>query len=60
MWKLNKRKQRKTMEKEKTKKKMGLLGMLLDSLGAGVLEVMLVGKGVILTDKKIIRERENF
>ena len=48
------------MEKEKTKKKVGLLGMLLDSLGAGVLEVMLVGKGVILTDKKTIRERENF
>ena len=48
------------MEKEKTKQKVGFLRMLLDSSGASVLEVTLAGKGVITTDKKIIRERENF
>ena len=34
--------------------------MLLDSLGASVLEVMLADKGVITTEKKLLGKEEIF
>ena len=48
------------IENEAKEQKGGLLGMLLQTLGAGLLRNLLTGKGTIRASEEKIRADENF
>ena len=50
----------KTIKNEAKEQKGGFLGMLLDTLGAGLLGNLLTGKGTIRAGEGTIRESQDF